>query len=100
MGDEKAFAHPKALSEVARECLCAISITLEQFCVKDIDLSKYRLVAVESVSTGREPSLWRLTLKPCSLLPRSSNARIGAGGELFVQVDTARCAISSVTYGE
>lgn len=54
----------------------------------------YHLVSVQngvSSSAGAiyNPNLWRLTFKPQELVPSTASVEMGAGGELFIEVDLA-----------
>lgn len=46
------------------------------------------------------PHLWRLTFKPARLLPMGPSDPIGAGGEIFVEVDLTAGRARITGYGE
>ena len=62
-------------------------------------LGDYRLTSAEQI-LHQGKSIWRITFKPSRLLPADpSKELIGAGGEIFVNVDLEKQA-AEVRYGE
>jgi len=71
----------------------ALDATVEQRSGRD-----YRLIGAQMLLDRAQ--VWRVTFKPESLLPHDPETGIiGAGGELFVNVDLA-AATATVGYGE
>jgi hypothetical protein len=67
------------------------------------DPSHYKLVVAENVLAGAAhggPHLWRLTFKLRELLPHNGDSAIGAGVEIFVEVDLAAQRARLAGYGE
>jgi hypothetical protein len=48
----------------------------------------------------RGPSYWRLTFKRRDLVPDTVDAELGAGGEIFVDVDTKDATATIAGHGE
>jgi hypothetical protein len=67
------------------------------------DSSEYQLVAAESHIRGAgpiQPEVWRVTFKRRALIPTSASAEIGAGSEIFVEVDLVSREARLLGYGE
>ena len=59
---------------------------------------EYRVIGARALwLEGRQ--IWRVTLKPLRLLPDETSQRIGAGGEIFVNVDPKTEEVT-IGYGE
>ena len=53
-------------------------------------LAELKLTNAISMMAGREyrgPAYWRLTFKRRDLIPKDATSELGAGGEIFVDVD-------------
>jgi len=86
----------------ATDLVEAISLAERSFPAGD-QPTDHRLIRAE-LQLGGQPEgsgvrVWLLTFKPVRLLPGSSDAPIGAGGELFFTVDLDEQAATS-TGGE
>lgn len=88
-----------AINPSAKECVAAIEIATSSAELRRIDLTKYKLIAARNLIAEAGASVWQLTFKPNRLIPPNSGTRIGAGGEVFVQVDTRRKTVE-VRFGE
>jgi hypothetical protein len=64
----------------------------------------YRLIRAVNLTAPdgayRGPTYWRLTFKRRDLVPATADAELGAGGEVFVDVDTAEAEATIAAYGE
>lgn len=89
--------------EPARDCHEALSLGIGFLMTKNIDLTQYKLISAENLIKGTDyirPHIWRLTFKLKRLIPETSEAEIGAGGELFLEVDLATKTARFLGYGE
>ena len=66
-------------------------------------VAAYQLTSAIHMVAGAEyrgPSFWRLTFKRRDLIPADADSEIGAGGQIFVDVDT-KTGIATITgFGE
>lgn len=73
------------------ECSAAIKSGLQALTEANIEGGPYKLVAVESLLKGAvpesDPNVWRLTFKAHRLIPPEAGIEIGAGGEIFIEVN-------------
>jgi hypothetical protein len=54
------------------------------------DISGLRVTAAINMMAGNEyrgPTFWRVTFKRRDLIPKDASSELGAGGEIFVDVD-------------
>jgi hypothetical protein len=69
-----------------------------------IRLADYRLLRAVNLigpdSVYRGPDYWRLTFKRRDLVPATADKELGAGGELFVDVDIATATATIAGHGE
>jgi hypothetical protein len=95
------FAQEEAVEtppDMGAEAERAIDLAVGELAHLSLDPADYRLVEV-SLQYHTSPSLWRVTFKPVALMPTPERLTIGAGGEVFVNVDLDSGEIV-VTYGE
>jgi hypothetical protein len=63
----------------------------------------YQLTSAINMVAGREyrgPAFWRLTFKRRDLIPPDAESELGAGGEIFVDVDTKTNLATVTGFGE
>ena len=85
------------------ECQRAMNLAVEVLAEREIELERYRVVAAENLIKGptyRGPQAWRITFKLRALLPDTTQAEVGAGGELLVEVDLSTGEAVLAGYGE
>jgi hypothetical protein len=66
-------------------------------------LGGLKLVGAVNMMAGREyrgPAYWRITFKRRDLIPKDADSELGAGGELFVDVDLGASAAKISGHGE
>ena len=75
------------------ECRAAIELGLRALTAENLDGGPYKLVQVENLLKGAvpksDPNVWRLTFKAQRLIPSTADAIIGAGGEIYFEVNLA-----------
>ena len=76
----------------------AVELSVAELTRLSLDPADYRVVEVRLLY-HESPTLWRVTFKPVALLPTPERLTVGAGGEVFVNVDLDTGEIV-VTYGE
>lgn len=77
---------------VDQDCRGAVLLATALMKDKGEDPALYKLVAAENRLKGHPdaaPHKWRLTFKLRRLIPEEVGGIMGAGGELFIEVDTA-----------
>jgi hypothetical protein len=87
----------------ARECQAAMSLGIALLTTRNMDPTQYKLVLAENVIKGPAyagPHIWQLTFKLKRLIPETIDSKIGAGGELFVEVDLSTHKAKLLGYGE
>jgi hypothetical protein len=92
--DPKTASHPETadLNE-------AISIAVARLADVQKSSGEYKLVSAQQVVVEGK-YVWRITFKPVKLLPDDPSSQIiGAGGEIFMNVDL-KTKEAAVTYGE
>ncbi|HEX4418373.1 MAG TPA: hypothetical protein VH165_10765 [Kofleriaceae bacterium] len=74
-----------------REASDAVALAIAYLPSLSISADEYRVVFVENVLSGEGASAtrWRIGFKRRALVPEQPGGRIGKGGEVFVDVDTA-----------
>ena len=83
----------------ASELYKAVSIAITRSADVRESRGEFKLVSAQQIIVNGE-YIWRITLKPVSLLPDDpSTQEIGAGGEIFLNVDL-KTEEAIVTYGE
>jgi hypothetical protein len=63
----------------------------------------YQLTAAINMFAGNEyrgPSFWRLTFKKRDLIPADADSELGAGGQIFVDVDLKANVATITGFGE
>lgn len=66
-------------------------------------LSEYQLTSAINMVAGNEyrgPSFWRLTFKRRALIPADAESELGAGGQIFVDVDIKTGVATITGFGE
>lgn len=90
---------PVTASELAK----AIELA-EQAVLRDgVALEQLKLISAINMMAGREyrgPAYWRITFKRRDLIPRDADSELGAGGELFIDVDLGANAAKLSGRGE
>lgn len=90
-------------SKSSRECEEAIRLGIEFLAGNEIEPALYKLIAAENLITGGRfigPHAWRLTFKLRRLIPDSADVEIGAGGEVFIEVDMITAHARLLGHGE
>jgi hypothetical protein len=101
--DDRSPGRRDAPADPADEARAAIGLAVAFLPSVAPDPSEYQLVAAESQVRGADPprpDIWRLTFKRRALIPRTADAEIGAGGELFIEVDLASRGARLLGHGE
>jgi hypothetical protein len=81
-------------------CADVLALAGRLLAADGVDLAGYKLVLVENLIADACVDVWRLTFKPLRLLPADAESMIGAGGELFIEVDARHGRINAMTRGE
>jgi hypothetical protein len=98
MDDSELGSHA-AFREAVQDCLEALAVSADSLGTSEIDFTQYKLISVENlIHVG--PAVWSLTFKLRKLIPINSHSVLGAGGEIFVQVDVQAKTVNRVNYGE
>lgn len=87
----------------AIDCQAAMSLGIALLTTRNMNPTQYKLVLAENVIKGPAytgPHTWRLTFKLKRLIPETSEVEVGAGGELFVEVDLSTQKAKLLGYGE
>ena len=66
-------------------------------------VAEYQLTSAINMVAGNEyrgPAFWRLTFKRRELIPADADGELGAGGQIFVDVDTKAGAATITGFGE
>jgi hypothetical protein len=66
-------------------------------------VAAYQLTAAVNMMAGNEyrgPSFWRLTFKRRDLIPADAESELGAGGQIFVDVDLGTGVATITGFGE
>lgn len=88
----------------SEECQQAIDIANQFLPTLSLNPADYKLITVENlVAKGVDylgPQKWRLTYKLRELLPQDATAEVGAGGEVFILVDTSTGVARLQGFGE
>ena len=87
-----------------QECKEAIILAEEFLPTIGVRVEDYKLITVENMSTRngdyRGPQYWHLTFKLRGLVPDNPELPIGAGGEIFVEIDLTDRRALLAGYGE
>jgi hypothetical protein len=98
------MSEPKPDPTTARELLAAVALAEAAIRDADRDPADHTLIRAENILIGTDtcpgPRCWRLTFKRRDLIPAQMPAEIGAGGEIFVEVDLAASRARITGYGE
>jgi hypothetical protein len=84
-GDKKMW-----VSLTAKELGRAVELAEQTVTTSGANLAELQLTSAVNMMSGREyrgPAYWRLTFKRRDLIPKDSTSELGAGGEIFVDVD-------------
>jgi hypothetical protein len=101
--DDSSLKRPGQRQDPAEEVLAAIELATAFLPTVAPDPSEYQLVAAARLLGESGPGrggAWRLTFKRRQLIPSEAETEIGAGGEVFVEVDLASQAALLIGYGE
>jgi hypothetical protein len=70
----------------------------------DAQRSDFRLISIENMLIKGEefigPDIWHLTYKLKSIIPEDDKGMVGAGGEIFIEVNTKKRIAKILGYGE
>ena len=95
------FSYSHAVSP-SKDCEIAISLAEELLSTLN-DPNNYKLIRVENLYLPMRgylgPHLWHLTFKSRELIPKDKEP-VGAGGEVFIQVDMNTRKAKLLGYGE
>ena len=78
----------------------AISIGAASLPNSGADPALYKLVTAENIIDSTGSHLWRLRFKLRILIPKTDGTEIGAGGEVFVEVNLTTLKAELCRYGE
>ena len=88
----------------SQECEEAIALAEEFLPAAGVRAEAYKLITAENMSTRggdyRGPQYWHLTFKLRELIPDDLEVPVGAGGEIFIEVDLTNRKTSLAGYGE
>ena len=77
-------------SLTAQELARAVDLAERTVVASGAVLAELKLTSAVNMMAGREyrgPAYWRLTFKRRDLIPKDATSELGAGGEIFVDVD-------------
>ena len=97
-GDQKMWS-----SLSAKELGRAVELAEGTVAAGDTSLANLKLTSAVNMMSGRDyrgPAYWRLTFKRRDLIPRDAVSILGAGGEIFVDVDLDANVAKIAGYGE
>jgi hypothetical protein len=89
-------------SATAAEVNRAVELA-EQAIAARAPVAAYRLTSAINMMAGaqyRGPAFWRLAFKRRDLIPADASGELGAGGEIFVDVDLATSSAVITGFGE
>lgn len=88
----------------SRECEEAIALAEAMLPTIGANPPDYKLITAQNLSTPagvyRGPQFWHLSFKLRELIPSTPQAEVGAGGEIFVEVDLTEQRAWLAGYGE
>jgi hypothetical protein len=91
------------VSLTAKELGRAVELAEQTVTTSGANLAELRLTSAVNMMSGREyrgPAYWRLTFKRRDLIPRDATSELGAGGEIFVDVDLGANVAKIAGHGE
>ena len=98
------LSSPGQDSGLGKECRTAISLAEEFLSTLDVAPDEYKLISAENLVIVDEefagPHLWRLTFKLEELIPEDAIGIIGAGGEIYLEVNVNKGEVDLTGYGE
>jgi hypothetical protein len=97
-GDKKMW-----FSLTAQELGRAVELAERTVSASGSALAELKLTNAVSMMAGREyrgPAYWRLTFKRRDLIPKDTASELGAGGEIFVDVDLDTNVAKIAGHGE
>ncbi len=97
---KKKFSLSDQYTDPSQDCRDAIAIGTKLLMTEFADHVQYKLISAENLIGTAEPHIWRLTFKLRRLIPKTPGSRIGAGGELFIEVDLSLDQARLCGYGE
>ena len=74
----------------AKELEQAVALAERAIVTGGTALDQLKLTSAVNMMTGRDyrgPAYWRITFKRRDLIPKDAASELGAGGEIFVDVD-------------
>jgi hypothetical protein len=87
-----------------KECLEAIGLAKDLLATLKLKPSDYKLIVMKNlVVRGNEykgPQYWDITFKSRSVIPDKADECVGAGGEIFIDVDLSARKATLRGYGE
>ena len=87
--------------DLAADCRIALSLGIDWMRAAHEDADDYRVVAVTLLlGDQRGARFWRLRFKRAQLLPGTPDDRVGAGGEILIDVDLDTRTATLAGYGE
>lgn len=90
-------------TDPAIDCKKAILLGIAFLTTGNIDTTQLKLISADNLIKGSAhvgPGLWRLTFKPKRLIPEKTDAEVGAGGEIFIEIDLVLNKAKVIGYGE
>jgi len=91
------------MNDPARECLEAVRLGVQFLAEQGGDVEQLKLISVSNLIKGPDyagPQVWMLIFKSRALIPADDQAAVGAGGEIFVNVDLSARMARLQGYGE
>jgi hypothetical protein len=79
-----------SVSLTAAELNRAIALAEQTLTASGASPAELKLTSAVNMTAGREyrgPAYWRVTFKRRDLIPKDSSSELGAGGEIFIDVD-------------
>lgn len=93
-------SNSKKAINMADDCHKAIAFAIELLEEGDFNFYELKLITAENLIKSTGPDVWRITFKPKRLIPSNIDSEVGAGGEIFVEVNLAENKARITGYGE
>ena len=98
------FAIASEPSNNSKDIVKVIQIADNCLIDNQIDLEKYKLIKAENLHINNSkyigPNKWYVVFKLKKLIPKDENGILGAGGEIFVEVNLKDDKAKILGYGE
>lgn len=87
----------------AKELEQAVALAERAVVAGGTAIDQLKLTSAVNMMAGRDyrgPAYWRITFKRRDLIPRDAASELGAGGEIFVDVDLGTSVAKITGHGE